>query len=245
MVTQIVVYEQVEITPPPHTSAAATVLAAGAKQKNDNKKRTFASSLGHPAVTPTEDITNKRIRQNNPSFVIDLSDVPYKRPIPKISGHKNKPTASKYVGVYFQKSSNRWMAQIHLSGQAVKIGYYHNEEAAAVDYARALFKYRKVRKRDDFVIDISDVPPQPPIPKKGRVKDGQSKYKGVTQHKTTKKWLVQITVDGKQHFIGCYTNEEEAAIDYARAALKYRGEGTEKERGQRQSSSDRSAFFQT
>ena len=232
MVTQIVVYEQVEITPPPHTSAAAKVLAAGAKRKNDNKKRTFASSLGHPAVTPTEDTNNKRIRQNNPSFVIDLSDVPYKRPIPKISGHKNKPTASKYVGVYLQKrSSNRWMAQIHLSGQAVKIGYYRNEEAAAVDYARALFKYKKVRKRDDFVIDISDVPPQPPIPKNRRViKDGQSKYKGVTQHKTTKKWLVQITVDGKQHFIGCYTNEEEAAVDYARAALKYRGEVAEEKK---------------
>lgn len=234
MVTQIVVYEQVEVTPPPNTSAAAKVLAAGAKQKNDNKKRTFTTSSlsGHlKNVTPTEDINNKRIRQNNASgFVIDLSDVPYKPPIPKVSGHKNKPTASKYVGVYLQKSSNRWMAQIHLSGQAVKVGYYHNEEAAAVDYARALFKYKKVRKRDDFIIDISDVPPQPPIPKNRRFKDGQSKYKGVTQHKTTKKWLVQITVDGKQHFIGCYTNEEEAAVDYARAALKYRGEGSEEKK---------------
>lgn len=235
MVTQIVVYEQVEVTPPPNTSAAAKVLAAGAKQKNDNKKRTFTTSSlsGHlKNVTPTEDINNKRIRQNNTAFVIDLSDVPYKPPIPKVSAHKNKSTASKYVGVYLQKrSSNRWMAQIHLSGQAVKIGYYRNEEAAAVDYARALFKYKKVRKRDDFVIDISDVPPQPPIPKNRRViKDGQSKYKGVTQHKTTKKWLVQITVDGKQHFIGCYTNEEEAAVDYARAALKYRGEVAEEKK---------------
>ena len=236
MVTQIVVYEQVEVTPPPNTSAAAKVLAAGAKQKND-KKRTFPTSslLGHlNNVTPAEDINNKRIRQNNTAgFVIDLSDVPYKPPIPKVSGHKNKPTASKYVGVYLQKrSTKRWMAQIHLGGQAVKIGYYRNEEAAAVDYARALFKYKKVRKRDDnFVIDISDVPPQPPIPKNRRViKDGQSKYKGVTQHKTTKKWLVQITVDGKQHFIGCYTNEEEAAVDYARAALKYRGERAEEKK---------------
>ena len=31
------------------------------------------------------------------------------------------------------------------------------------------------------------------------------------------KWVATIRIDGKQHFIGVYENEEEAAVDYARA----------------------------
>lgn len=31
-------------------------------------------------------------------------------------------------------------------------------------------------------------------------------------------------IDGKQHYIGSYENEEEAAIDYARAVFKYKGQ---------------------
>jgi hypothetical protein len=37
-----------------------------------------------------------------------------------------------------------------------------------------------------------------------------------------------ISVDGKQHLIGYNDNEEEAAIDYARAVFKYKTEITQK-----------------
>ena len=83
----------------------------------------------------------------------------------------------------------------------------------------------KRQRTDKFVIDLSDVPRQLPILKsEGQQKEGASKYTGVSFHKPAKKWRVTILIKGKQRFIGYYENEEEAAIDYARAVFKYKGQ---------------------
>ena len=50
---------------------------------------------------------------------------------------------SKYAGVSFNKANNKWMAQITIEGKGQHIGYYENEEEAAADYARAVFKYNQ------------------------------------------------------------------------------------------------------
>ena len=72
-------------------------------------------------------------------------------------------------------------------------------------------------------IDLSDVPPHPPIPKsKGHVREGASKYTGVCFNKQANKWQAQIHLDEKLRHIGCYDDEEEAAVDYARAVFKYK-----------------------
>eukprot|EP00984_Skeletonema_dohrnii_P027090 scaffold16542_cov152-Skeletonema_dohrnii-CCMP3373.AAC.6 len=178
------------------------------------------------------------------SLPIDLSDVPSQPPIPKSAGHI-KEGASKYTGVSFHKWNHKWNAQIMMDGKQHCIGFYDNEEEAAVDYARAVFKYKgqgaldkaeeqkalsKVGEHSLFTIDLSDVPPQPPIPKSaGRIKEGTSKYTGVSFHKQIKKWYAKITIEGKQRCIGFYTNEEEAAVDYARAVIKYKGDNTRKQ----------------
>ena len=82
------------------------------------------------------------------------------------------------------------------------------------------------RQPNSFVIDLSDVPPQPPIPKsQRRIKEGASKYTGVYFDTWKNKWKAHITIEGKQHYIGNYENEEEAAIDYARAVFKYKMQG--------------------
>ena len=73
----------------------------------------------------------KRQRQQNNSLVIDLSDVPPQPPISKSSG-RVKEGASKYTGVCFNKKSNKWQAQINLDGKTRLIGYYDDEEDAAV-----------------------------------------------------------------------------------------------------------------
>jgi len=94
------------------------------------------------------------------------------------------------------------------------IGCYENEEEADVDNARAFFKYRP--KED--VIDLSDVPPQAPIL---RSEAGSSKYRGVYRKKN-KKYQVLFTINRKNHSLGYYHDEEEAAVVYARAAFKYK-----------------------
>jgi hypothetical protein len=89
------------------------------------------------------------------------------------------------------------------------IGYYDGEDESAVDYARAVFKHKGgvVHPRQ------SDIPPQPPIPKSsGRVKEGTSKYKGVSYNKQSNKWHATITVKGKQRHIGYYDDEEELLL---------------------------------
>ena len=169
-------------------------------------------------------------------FILDLSDVPPQPPILKREGHNIKEGASKYVGVTFHKPVNKWHAKIKIEGKKRHIGYYsyENEEEAAVDYARAVFKYKgqealdkaRERKSSSISIDLSDVPPQLPIPKsKGRIKEGASKYTGVSFDKSANKWKVEINIDGKQRHIGYYESEEKAAIDYARAVFKYRRQG--------------------
>ena len=76
---------------------------------------------------------------------------------------------------------------------------------------------KRQKKADGFEIDLSDVPRQQPIPKSiGRIKEGSSKYVGVYFNKQMNKWKAQIQIDYKQHHIGIYESEEEAAIDYAR-----------------------------
>ena len=42
----------------------------------------------------------------------------------------------------------------------------------------------------------------------------RSKHVGVTWLKKTKKWKVQINIDGKMKSLGCFHDEKEAACKY-------------------------------
>lgn len=53
---------------------------------------------------------------------------------------------------------------------------------------------------------------------------GSSRYKGVNWHKNIKKWQAQIRVNNKSIYLGCFTDEQEAAAAYNTAAVKYFGE---------------------
>lgn len=49
-----------------------------------------------------------------------------------------------------------------------------------------------------------------------------SRYKGVTRHRSG--WMVRIQVNGKRIQVGYFKVEEDAAVAYNMAALKYHGE---------------------
>lgn len=51
-------------------------------------------------------------------------------------------------------------------------------------------------------------------------KEGSSKYKGVCWDKPKRKWVSQITLNGKVYFLGYFTNEEEAGQAYDAKALE-------------------------
>ena len=105
--------------------------------------------------------------------------------------------------------------------------FYHNDVDQGErksDLQPGQSNSNKRLKVDSFIIDLSDVPPKPPILKPSdRIKEGASKYTGVYSDKAKKKWISKIQIDGKYRYIGCYEKEEEAAVDYARALFKYKG----------------------
>jgi hypothetical protein len=209
----------------------------------------YARAVFKYSYKDQEALNKARERNSSGSgVVIDLKDVPHQLPIPR-SKIRIKEGSSKYTGVSFHKQMNKWLARINIDGKQHLIGLYENDEEAAVDYARAVFKYKgqgaldKERERNSSLsasaIDLSDVPPQLPVPKSAdQVKEGSSKYAGVKFRKQTNKWQAQITIDGKQQCIAHYENEEEAAIDYARAVFKYQGQDAlDKARGRNGSGS--------
>lgn len=52
-----------------------------------------------------------------------------------------KNTSSKYKGVHFTKTTNKWKAEIYISGKKIHIGYFHEEDAAAQAYNFMAHKY--------------------------------------------------------------------------------------------------------
>jgi hypothetical protein len=54
--------------------------------------------------------------------------------------------------------------------------------------------------------------------------DNKSGYKGVSFHKATGKWTVQLRFHGKQYYFGLYKSRKKAALKYDLIARKYFGE---------------------
>ena len=57
-----------------------------------------------------------------------------------------------------------------------------------------------------------------------KYKHSSSKYKGVYFGKTQKKWISQISINGKNKHLGCFDNEIDAAKQYNIFAKEYYGE---------------------
>lgn len=51
-----------------------------------------------------------------------------------------------------------------------------------------------------------------------------SAYKGVSWHKPVGKWVAQIQLDGRQHHLGCFDDERDAARAYNEAARRLHGD---------------------
>jgi hypothetical protein len=51
-----------------------------------------------------------------------------------------------------------------------------------------------------------------------------SRYRGVSWHERSSRWEVRVWGNGRQHFVGSFLDELDAARAYDRAILKLRGQ---------------------
>jgi hypothetical protein len=107
-----------------------------------------------------------------------------------------------------------WLARIYDDGKQHSIGYFEEEEEAARAYDTAARDRQGSGAMLNFPAGGERGVPQ---------KQNSSKYLGVSWHEQRKKWVAQIRYDGKQHYIGCFVDEEEAARAYDRAARDRHG----------------------
>ena len=115
------------------------------------------------------------------------------------SSKDKKNGTSQYTGVSWQKSRNKWTAQIIISSKNKNLGYFTSEEEAAEAYQNALKMYHEG--------DLSFMETRIP----------SSKYKGVSWRKDISKWVSRIRINGKSKSFGHFISEEEAHEAYQKA----------------------------
>ena len=161
------------------------LLTHGDKYCNEEgKKPAFQSASEDSTSTATgSDVGTKMLNRNCPSsFInIDLTDVPPQPPIPVIAG--SKEGSSRYAGISFIESLNKWIAHIMIDGKNQILGVYDHEEEAAVDYARAVYKYKSPLWQKIVTEKGKEVTPEKPTtmlhPKKGSTAPMQPPHHGI------------------------------------------------------------------
>lgn len=105
--------------------------------------------------------------------------------------------SSEHVGVNWDKGTSKWVAKIQDNGVQTYLGLYNTEIEASHSYQLALSKI------EDGSFNSDDYKPK-----------YTSEYKGVSFHKASNKWVVQITENGKRKHIGYFLTELEAHQAY-------------------------------
>jgi len=123
------------------SSSSGTFYAARSVWDKVNKKK-HTIKMHREIITPPYPLVVDHINHNG----LDNRQANL-RPATKSQNTINKPykkkkgAHSKYRGVTWQKSINKWQAQIRIKGIQTKIGYYNDETTAAKAYDTKAIKY--------------------------------------------------------------------------------------------------------
>jgi hypothetical protein len=126
-------------------------------------------------------------------------------------GHKY---TSKYRGVSWNKSSSKWQADIRHTGKSHHLGWFDDEQDAARAYDRAARAHHGGKATLNFLAEGEQ----------GMGVGVISKYRGVSWRKSSSNWRAYIYLHSKQHYLGCFDDEKDAAMAYDRAAREHHGD---------------------
>eukprot|EP00884_Botryococcus_braunii_P009510 jgi/Botrbrau1/18560/Bobra.0367s0009.2 len=150
--------------------------------------------------------------------------------------------SSRFKGVSWSDSSNKWRAQCWNGSKVQYIGYYESEEDAARAYDTAILQLRGPLMQTNFPATNYESRTNADGQGEGEVENpqghiggtgspggrsgiqrGTSKYKGVSWSERSHKWRAQLWHDNKVRHLGFYDDEVEAAKAYDRAVVELRG----------------------
>jgi hypothetical protein len=123
-----------------------------------------------------------------------------------------------YRGVY--KNGNRFQAMIRIGGSNQFIGSFGTTKEAAIAFDLAAIQAKRPKSDLNFP-DMIHVKKEISRIKKRKLVDCRNTtgFNGVS--KKGKKFVAQITINGKQKYLGIFTRARDAAMAYDKAILKY------------------------
>lgn len=159
------------------------------------------------------DFTKKNLR------VISRNKVPH-------TSKGQSGSTSKYKGVSWRKDMNKWRARVRIDGKEKHLGYFINEDAAALAYNKAAkefygeHSYQNVIGEDNnasaanFEKQVQHRAPS----------WSSSKYHGVFWDKRVSKWVAQVHFKKSCFKVGGFVDETEAAKTYDKKAYELHGD---------------------
>ena len=138
----------------------------------------------------------------------------------------NKNSSSIYKGVSWCNRSSKWLAQIQVNGKSYHLGYFTNEEKAALAYNEgSKFHFGE----DAFQNEIGEINASADyelqVAKKPRTTlNPTSIFRGVSFNKASNMYIAQTKFKGKNFSMGLFFDEVEAAKAYDQKSYELRGD---------------------
>jgi hypothetical protein len=124
---------------------------------------------------------------------------------------KGERQSSRFKGVTWHASSQKWLVRIRIGGKQNGLGYFNSEEAAARKYDEAAAANGRPV---NFPLDNLEGHQLKAI----TVGANASRFTGVSWYPHAAKWRARIVTDGKKRHLGYFDSEEAAARKYNEAA---------------------------
>ena len=126
----------------------------------------------------------------------------------QVAGHTNKKTSYLQIGLVSKLYQGHRLAWFYMTGE----------------WPRKYIDHINGVKDDNRWVNLREATSQQNMFNKSSLRGSSSNYKGVHWHKITKKWAAQTILNYKNHYLGVFDCEHEAALVYNQFALKQHGE---------------------